>query len=300
MELRHLRYFVAVAEELHFGRAARRLGIAQPPLSQQIQRLEAELGAPLFSRASRRVELTEVGRAFLGEASATLAQSERALRVARRAIEGDIGRLTIGYVASTVIHQPFIALVRRFREARPDVELALEQLSTAQQVAALRDGRIDVGFLRPPIDGGTEGLALVPIVREGFVLVLPVGHRLASRRAAALSDLAGEPLVLFPRERAPGLHDMVMRLLRRGGVTPDVRYEVNPMQTIAGLVAAGFGVSVMPASIQRVAVHGVVYRPLPARHVVNIALTYSTDATAPALRAFVKTAREVTRRKAVR
>ncbi len=297
MELRHLRYFVAVAEELHFGRAARRLGIAQPPLSQQIRRLEDELGAQLFVRASRSVKLTSVGAAFLTEARATLAQSERALRVARRAAEGEVGRIHFGYVASTVVHDTFIDLMRRFRESHPDVELVLEQLSSGQQVAALREQRIDAGFLRPPIEGGDEAFTLVPIVREGFVLVLPKGHRIATKKNFALSELAGEPWVLFQRERGPGTYDMIFKLLRKAGVEPDVRHEVGPMQTVAGLVGAGFGVSVMPASIQRIDVHGVVYRPLATQCVVDIALTHRREDTSPTLRAFVQTARDVMRQR---
>jgi DNA-binding transcriptional LysR family regulator len=297
MELRHLRYFVAVAEELHFGRAARRLGIAQPPLSQQIRKLEEELGAPLFVRASRRVQLTDIGRTFLDEARATLAASERAMRVAKRAIAGDLGRLHFGYVASAVMHAPFTTLMRRFRESHPDVDLVLDAMPTAQQVNALRERRIDAAFLRPPIEGDATDLTVLPMVREGFVAVLPAGHRLATRKTLDLGDLGGEPFVFFERARAPGLYDLIMRLLSRAGVEPVVRHEVNPMQTVAGLVAAGFGISVMPASIQRIDVHGVVYRSLPTKHVVDIAFTHRTDDDSPALRAFAAVAREIAKGK---
>jgi DNA-binding transcriptional LysR family regulator len=298
MELRHLRYFVAVAEELHFGRAARRLGIAQPPLSQQIRKLEEELGAPLFVRASRRVQLTEVGRTFLDEARATLAASDRAMRVVKRAIAGDLGRLHFGYVASAVMHAPFTTLMRRFRERHPDVDLVLEPMPTGQQVIALRERRIDAGFLRPPIEGDASDLVVLPMVHEGFVAVLPEGHRLANRKSLDVGDLRGDPFVLFERVRAPGLYDMIMRLLARAGVEPAVKHEVNPMQTVAGLVAAGFGISVMPASIQRIDVHGVVYRALPTKQVVDIAFAQRTDADSPALRAFASVAREIAKVKA--
>jgi len=261
VELRHLRYFVAVAETLHFGRAAERLRIAQPPLSQQIRRLEDELGVRLFDRTNRRVDLTEAGRVFLLEARRTLAQADRAARAALRAHRGELGRLTIGYMASaelTVLPRVLPA----FRERYPDVEIRLQILPPREQFQRLRDGRLHVGFVRLPVV--ERGLAIVPIYREPLVAVLPERHPLARQRTVSLRALRDERFVLFPRQHAPGYYDRLMEICRRADVNPKPIQESEKLHTILSLVAMRRGVSLMPKCVAEVARKGVVCRPLRA------------------------------------
>lgn len=261
MELRHLRYFVAVAEELHFGRAAARLGIAQPPLSQQIRQLEGELGVVLLARTRRRVELTEAGRVFLEEARGILQRVTQAAGAARRAARGETGSLAIGVVASAT-YGLLPRVVRAFRERHPDVALTLSVLSTGAQVAALRAGQLQLAIARPPF--GDETLVAEPLHEEPVVAALPSGHPLSARRSLPLRALAGEPLVLFPRDRRPGWYDFVLGLCREAGFDPVVGQDAPELATAMALVAAGVGVTLVPASVQDLRRSGVDYRSLAA------------------------------------
>ncbi len=295
MELRHLRYFVAVAEELHFGRAAMRLRMAQPPLSQQIRQLEREIDVTLFSRTKRRVELTAAGRAFLAEARRALAQAERAVRTAQRASRGEIGHLTIGFVPSADLD--VLPRVLRVWDMRfPHVDVELHPLLPGAQVDALRDGRIQVGFLRLPVDE-TE-LTIERIQREPLVAALPERHRLARHPRVRVADLKTDGMILFPRRIAPGYHDVLVGVCRRAGFTPRVVHETASIQTNLGLIAAGIGVTLLPASIRNLRRAGVVYRPLapPVPH-VEMAVAYRRGEGSPVLPAFLRVVREVTARK---
>jgi DNA-binding transcriptional LysR family regulator len=284
VELRHLRYFVAVAEELHFGRAAERVGIAQPPLSQGIQRLERELGLQLFTRTKRRVALTEPGRVFLTEARATLAQAERAVDLARRAARGEVGRLNVGFVGSATFAL-LPPILRRFRKTHPEVELMLYELSTSQQVAALAERRIDIGFVRPPFDAA--GLELEIVDREPLVAVLPAEHPLAARERLRLRDLAGEPFVLFPGSYGPGLRGHIVGACQAAGFNPRIVQEAIGQPTIVSLVSVGIGVSLLPAAIKQLPWQGVVYCRLEDDvPPVEMALAWRRDDDSPALRAF--------------
>ncbi|WP_026146336.1 LysR family transcriptional regulator [Zestomonas thermotolerans] len=262
MELRHLRYFVAVAEELHFGRAAERLGISQPPLSQQIQALEEELGARLLERTNRRVALTEVGRLFLAEARQVLAQSDKAVQLARRAQRGEIGELKIGFTSSA----PFTSTIPRsifaFRQAYPAVHLELLEMSSRQVVAALQERRVQVGVIRPL--ALPEGMERTELFREPLVAVLRADHPLAQGRdgGIGLAELAEEPFVYFPVSFGTGLYDQLLELTRQAGFTPRIAQEAGEAMTIIGLVAAGLGVSVLPASFRRMRIDGVVFLEL--------------------------------------
>ncbi len=291
MELRHLRYFVAVAEELHFGRAAARLGISQPPLSQQIRQLERELGFELFQRTRRRVRLTEAGAVYLEEARGILSRVGQAGAAARRVARGEAGALAVGFVASAT-YGLLPTLFRRFRERNPEVALALNEMSTADQVAALRSGRIQLGFARRPV--GDEALAAVPLLDEPLRVALPRAHRLASRRSVPLRDLAAEPFVLFPRAPRPGWMDFVAGVCRQAGFQPEVTQETLELSTTVALVAAGIGVTLVPASAEALQLAGVVYRPLapPAPRTRLLAL-YRPDDQAPAVARFLEVAREV-------
>jgi DNA-binding transcriptional LysR family regulator len=257
MELRQLRYFVAVAEELHFGRAAQRLHIVQPALSQQVQRLEAALGVRLLERTKRRVELTEAGRAFLVEARRTLAGAAEAARAARRAAAGAIGRLRVGYV-DLATYQVLPAVVRAYRERCPDVELVLVELHREPQREALARGDLDVGFfsLRAG-DGEFEGHLLI---EEPLAIVLPAGHAAAKAGEIRLGDLSAEPWILFPRELRTEYVELVLRACAAAGFSPRVVQEAAQLHTIAALVSAGLGVSMLPLSVAAIPRAGVAHR----------------------------------------
>lgn len=293
MELRHLRYFVAVAEELHFGRAAQQLHIAQQPLSRQIRDLEAELGVELFLRTKRTVRLTEVGQVFLTEARKTLKQAENAILLAQRTNRGEIGRLAIGFTGPA-LNSVLPKIVRRFKELYPKVDLALERLQTNEQVEALTSGRIHAGLLHPPVDD--DILILETIHRENLVLILPDTHPLAEGAPAPISlkDLANEPFILFPRHVGPVLYDQIIGLCQQAGFSPNVVLEVIPQQTILGLVSAEIGITLIHASVQALGQPGVVLRglvePTPE---LELAVAWSSDATNPVLPSFLEVVREV-------
>jgi DNA-binding transcriptional LysR family regulator len=262
MELRHLRYFVAVAEELHFGRAAERLHIAQPPLSRQIRDLERELGAPLFDRTARGVELTPAGAAFLPEARLTLAQAERAQRTAQRAAQGEIGRLRVGFVEAATFAGILPDVLGFFRMHLPNIGLSLFEMDAVQQADAFRDGRIDIGILHSAPADAERWLHVEPVYAEPLVAAMPHAHRLAHRTRIALASLAEEPFVLFPRPVAPGLHDDLMARCRTAGFSPRVVQEAAGWHTIASLVGAEVGVSLVPRSLMQLQRPGVAFRPV--------------------------------------
>ncbi|MFJ4372377.1 LysR substrate-binding domain-containing protein [Pseudomonas japonica] len=262
MELRHLRYFIAVAEELHFGRAAQALGISQPPLSQQIQALEQELGARLFERTNRRVELSEAGRLFLEEARQVLAQVDKAADVARRAQLGELGEMKIGFTSSAPFNSSIPKAIYSFRQRFPAVHLNLKEMSSRDVAEALLDERIEVGLMRPlPLP---DSLVATELLREPLVAVLNADHPLAqgSANGLHLAALANEPFVFFPRSYGSGLHAQLLSLARQAGFTPHFAQEAAEVMTIIGLVSAGLGVSVLPASFQRMRIDGVLYRTL--------------------------------------
>ena len=263
MELRHLRYFAAVADELHFGRAAQRLGISQPPLSLQIQALEGELGIRLLERTSRSVALTEAGQIFLKEARATLAQADHAIEVARRTQRGELGALAIGFTPSA----PFVPEVARaifgFRQSHPDVLLRLSELSNGAQITALAEGAIDIGFVRdsnPPVL--PPGLSATRIVDERLYVAMRTDHPLAAQPTLAFADLAHEPMILYARYQSGGFTEQLLKMLRRRGVEPDVVQDVSEISTLLGLVVAGLGITVLAESLRAMETAHVAYRPL--------------------------------------
>jgi DNA-binding transcriptional LysR family regulator len=292
IELRHLRYFVAVAEELHFGRAAQRLHMSQPPLSMQIRALEHAVGAQLLHRTQRRVSLTKAGEVLLGEARQVLGRVEHALLLARRAGRGEVGELAIGFV-STADYNVLPPLLREFRLRAPDVRLLLRESTTDRQLDDLLDGRIDVGFVLPPVED--PRIAYRPLHREPLVAVLPSVHPLAgagSTTPMPLKALAELPFVLFPRPLAPGLYDDVVSFCRRAGFSPRVEQEAVQMQTIVSLVSAGIGVSIIPASLQHLGRTGVTYRALrEPSPLTEVGLAWRRDDTLATLHLFLEVAR---------
>jgi DNA-binding transcriptional LysR family regulator len=258
VELRHLRYFAAVAEEKHFGRAARRLRIAQPPLSRQIQAFERELGFLLFDRSRRHVELTPAGEALFRHTRKVEGTIDLAIREAQRAARGETGRLAIGY-PSSLAFGGLVELLRAFRARSPHVDVALREMPPQEQIDALHDATIDVGFIRGPVDD--VGLATRCVRKEPLVLALPFGHPLTRQKRIALADLAREPFVTFPRARGPAFFDQLMSLCRGAGFTPRIVQEA-PQLDIVSLVAAGFGVAIVPSSLRALRRPGLVFRPI--------------------------------------
>lgn len=313
VELRHLRYFVAVAEELSFTRAAERLHIAQPPLSTQIRNLEAALGVALFDRSRRQVSLTDAGELLLEESRRLLTQIEQALSATRTAGEGEAGRLTIGFIPSAST-STLPGHLRAFRRRHPGVELFLRELPPDELAAQLHAGALDLCFLYLPFDD--PRLEQVVVAREPLVAALPEDHRLAraerprSRTAGddaagddaagetgppiRLRDLRDEPFVLPARHHMPGLHARVLAACRRAGFEPEpVQRDVWLMQTVLGLVAAGLGVALVPESIRQAFSTGVAFRPLrDAGDPVELGAVWRADDASPTLRNFVALLRE--------
>ena len=291
IELRHLRYFIAVAEELHFGRAAEKLYIAQPPLSQQIKQLETQIGVTLFSRTRRKVELTEAGVVFLEQARKTMAQAEYAVSAAQRAATGETGTLEIGFVSSATYHDVIPNIVRVFRERHHGVTLALHELTSVEQVQALREGHIQVGFVRPPV--GDDTLSLEFVLHETFVAALPSSHPLARTNIVPVAALAVDPFVMLPRNLNLSLYDQIVAICHQAGFSPRVAQEAVQLQTISSLVAAGIGVSLVPAAMQNLRRSGVVYRPLEGvKARIEMAAAYRPDHESAVVRQFLNVVKE--------
>jgi DNA-binding transcriptional LysR family regulator len=290
MELRQLRCFIAVAEELHFGHAAQRLHLAQPALSRQIQNFEHELGIQLLFRTRRRVELTAAGAIMLEQARSLLRHAEQAVRAARLAAQGRTGWLAVGFVGSAT-YDVLPASLKLFRQRSPGVEVTLSEMTTAEQVQALHEKRIHIGFLRPPVRAG--GLVLETIIREPVMVALPRGHRLARRTSISLRALAGEEFILYPREPRPSWIDYVTGLCREAGFEPHIAQETMEIQTSLSLVAGGVGVTVVPGAVSKMPRRGVVCRRLsrPSPNTELLA-AYRQDERSPVLRDFLNVARE--------
>ncbi len=261
IDLRALRQFVAVAEELHFGRAAQRLHMTQPPLTTAIQALERRLGAPLFVRTQRSVALAPAGAALLPEVRRLLHAADDLSRQAQAAAAGLIGRLRLAFVSS-IAYGPLPGWLRSFRAAQPAVALTLREATLDVQLDAFAAGEIDAGFVLHAEGAAPPGLAAWRALREPLVMALPEAHPLAAQASLRFDDVAAEPLVIFPRGIAPSLFDAIVGHYRGRGVTPHIAQEANQMQTIVNLVSAGIGLAWVPAALMQLQRPGVVYRPL--------------------------------------
>jgi DNA-binding transcriptional LysR family regulator len=266
MELRVLKYFVAVAEELHFGRAAQRLHISQPPLSQQIKSLEQELGAELFMRSSRRVELTPAGRVLLDKARTLLALADAAAEEVGRVAAGLEGTLRLGFV-TPAMDGPLSGVLAKYKQTKPGVRLELKEASSLDQLNDLRSGHLDVAIVRSKHGQDMSGLASKPFMREAYVIAMPKGHDLAGKGSLGLKALDGRAFIFFSRDQGPKLHDRIMAAFERAGARPLISQEVLSKRTMLTLVAAGLGLALVPASSARAAGHDLVFRqvddPLP-------------------------------------
>jgi DNA-binding transcriptional LysR family regulator len=291
MELRHLRSFVAVAEELHFGRAAARVHIVQPALSRQIRALEDEIGVRLFERDRRRVALTPAGAVFLDKVRDLFEHVNRAVEAARRADRGEQGSLRIGYVPA-MVSTGLPEIVRSFRNRYPDVDVQLHEMTPAMQVEALLSERVDVGFVRGPIH--EPALVTETVMEEPLVAALPSGHRLGRHKRIRLAMLAGEPFVLQARSSGAGSHDQILAVCRNAGFSPRVVQEGSQAE-VASLVASGAGVAIVPASLRTIRRAGVLYRPLHERSMTQLDMAWRKDGASPVLRAFVSEVQQSSR-----
>ena len=294
LELRQLRYFVTVAEELHFGKAALRLHMTQPPLSQTILALEELLGAALFERNRRGVALTPAGLALLPEARRMLAQSLELPQLVRRAAGGEVGRLTLAFVSSAdySVLPPFL---RAYRAAYPQVQITLQEATSDLQLDDLLHNRIDAGLLIPPLpDKAGLELDYLPVLSEPLVLALPAGL-LKKQGRLALASLPRLPLIIFPRAISPALYDAILSVFRDAGVTPEIGQQAIQMQTIVSLVSAGMGMALVPQSVSNLMRPGVEYRALrDATPLVETGLAWRRDNASPVLRGFLELLRKNT------
>ncbi|RYX85638.1 LysR family transcriptional regulator [bacterium] len=261
MELRHIKYFLAVAEEGNFTRAAQKIGIGQPPLSQQIRDLEREIGVPLFRRLPHGAELTEAGQAFLPEARTLIEQSRQAIRAAQRSGRGEVGQLRVGYTSSAAFHPIVPQSIRAFRKNSPEVELTLTEADTTKLLELLQCHEVDVAFVRPGHKAPT-GVRLYNLDNEAMFAVLPSGHPLAESQSIQLAQLAEEILLLFPRSAGTSFFDDIIAACQHVGFEPILGQQVPQISSVGNLVAAELGVSIVPETIAQVQVAGVKYIPI--------------------------------------
>ena len=295
MELRTLRYFVAVAEERNFTRAAARLGMQQPPLSRQIQQLEKEMGARLFRRLTRGVELTGAAKLLLHEARGILQQVEHAMTDVQRRARGETGQIKGGIAGGTSLHPLLGAIVREYRQRYPEVLLSPEASATPLLVAQVQAGAIDLAFVRPPISEH-RGLVLEPLLEEDMLVVLPAGHPLLVLPSVPLAELAKETFILFPRALSPGLHDSITEACQRAGFAPIRGQDTPDVVTSVLMVSSGFGITIVPRCVSRIQVDGIGYVPIEADGLrAPICLAYRRDDASPAVRNFVAVARRLAR-----
>lgn len=259
LEFRHLRYFLALADELHFGRAAQRLAISQPPLSVAIQQLEASVGARLFDRDSKGVRLTPAGLAFRVRAQGLLDQAEDACALAREVQAGEVGRLRLGFVGSTLFNG-LAGWLQRFQAGRPKVEVVVVELNSQDQIDALLAEELDLGLIHT--DRLPPALACEPLYREPFMACLPAAHPLASEASIPLAALSEQPFILFSRKGSPDYHARIVEICRQHGFYPRLQHEGRHWLSVVSLVAQGLGVSIVPASFERSGIQGAVFRPL--------------------------------------
>lgn len=291
MDVGRLRSFLVLADELHFGRAAARLGIAQPHLSRRIQELERTTGARLFQRTQRQVELTPAGQAFAERVRSVLSSLDEAVAHARNVADGTGGRLRVGFIHSST-YALLPAILRSVRALRPGLAFDLREMTILAQVAALRVGEIDLGILRPLAD--MEGLAAETIFREPFRVAVPEDHALARRRRVRLAEIAREPFIMFPRETSPLFNARISAAFAAIGALPDVVQEATQIHTVLGLVRAGLGMALVPASAAGLAAPGI--RLLDVEHApdpVEVCVAWRADRGLPACHAFLAAAKQV-------
>lgn len=287
MELSHIRYFVAAAEELHFGRAAKRLHITQPSLSKRVAKLEEELGVKLFHRTRREVWLTEAGDAFLKGARLVLEDAQRAKEEARKAARGELGKLEVGFF-SPAIYGILPEILKSYHERFPAVRVTLHEWTSVVQLERLREAKIEIGFMRAPVE--EEGFLTEHVFLEPIVAALPEDHPQARREVVPPEELADDPFIMVPRHKEPNSFDRYVSICQRAGFSPKITQEVFEIHVIVGLVATGMGVAFVPGSIRNLKRPGLVYRPLedPEAH-IGTAVVRRSARPSPVLRTFLDT-----------
>lgn len=289
VELRRFKYMAVLAEELHFGRAAERLGIAQPALTQQIQALERDLGVQLFKRTKRSVTLTVAGRATLEEAIRTLQQADRTVLVAQQAGRGQLGHIEIGFVGSAIFSGVLSGAIFRFRQANPLVELRLNELGILQQLNDVSSGRLDIGIVRTPVKSLPPDVGISELYREPIILALSAKHPLARRKAITLGALKEEPFVAMQIQEGVGFNAQVAEICAKGGLTPRVAQRAMQFVALAGMVAGGLGIAFVPESLRHLQIPDIVYRPLTEiTEQSNLSIAFRKSERAPAVTAFLK------------
>lgn len=289
MEFRHLRYFMALADEGNFGRAARRAHISQPPLTRQIRQLEEEFGTRLFERTPKGVELTEAGRLFREEAMKILALAQLAAEKTRMAARGELGRLDVGIFGSAVLNV-IPRLILEFRRRYPAVEVHLHNMTRPEQIEALQEGRLTVGFVRVFPDA--PAMAVETVLKERLMVAINRDNDLSRHREIALRAFVDQPLILFPSSPRPSLGDHIVALCNREGFTPRVVQEVEDVVTSIALVSSGFGICVVPECATSLRLPRVVYRPLKGSEQIELACAFRPDDRSPILQAFLEVVRQ--------
>jgi DNA-binding transcriptional LysR family regulator len=288
IELRHLEYFRTLAETLHFGRAAERLHISQPPLSRQIALLEQELGVKLFDRSRRRVELTDAGQRFYLDTGTVFAAFEQAKRNALAAARGEAGALSVGFMMSTA-YSVTPAITRRYAAQYPQVKIKLTETLPMDLAGDIASGQKDVAIMYRPQD--CTGLETQTVYREEMMLVLPPGHALLDHEVVAPEQLAGEPFIIVPRHIAPALHDMIVSYCLQHGVTPNIAMEINLQQTIVNLVGEGMGIAIVPRSMRNMRLATTTFRPLKNAPIIEVVAVWKHDNHNPCISSFIESAR---------
>lgn len=295
MEFRHLKYFVVVAEERHFTRAAERLGMAQPPLSQQVRKLEREIGAQLFHRLTRGVELTDAGRVLYEDAKRIVDQVEQAKTRALSAARGQTGHIRVGFASSVVFHPVIAEIVRAYREAHPDVRLSPSESNVSALIDDLLAERIDLAIIRQTSQE-SERVKIEPLFDEDMLMVLPPQHELAGRTSISLHSIAQETLIMFPRAIAPVLYDEVISACQRAGFSPRLGQESTQVASAVSLVAAGFGVSIVPRSIRQILAPGVTFHAIEGpQPKAQFVIAYRSTECSKVVRDFLQIARSLSR-----
>jgi DNA-binding transcriptional LysR family regulator len=291
VEIRHLRYFLAIAEELSFSRAAEKLRIAQPPLSQQIKQLENELGVQLIERETRPVRLTEAGKFFREQAQTLVSRFDELVQQMHKMGRGETGTLAIAFVASATFEVLPIVL-REFQKCFPDVQLDLFEMNTSEQKVALLERRINLGFVRPDLKD--ESIIVEKLFEESIVLAVPSGHKYSDRHSINITDIAKDPLICFPRLPEPSFGSFILGVCRAYGFEPIVVQHAGELQTALSLVAGGMGIALLPNSIRKIEREGVVYLPLnePVPK-TTLSVAFRKDDTSPTLKSFLEILRPV-------
>jgi DNA-binding transcriptional LysR family regulator len=288
MELRQLGYFVTLAEELHFGKAATRLGIAQPALTQQIKALEAMLGTKLFLRTKRSVTLSPAGALVLEEARQVLRQADHTRAIAMQAGRGELGVLEVGFVGSAIFSGAIAAAIFAYRQTRPQVDIRLNEMNIGQQLRLLDENKLDVGFIRPPVLQLPPGVVIEPITSESILLAIHDAHPLAHRKGLHIKDLSDELFIVPSLHPRMGFYAHSEAVWRDAGFQPRVEHKTPQLATICSLVAAGAGVALVPESLQRLQLRNVYYRSLKGvAQRTELAIAYRRNEAAPTIRAFI-------------